>query len=82
MPRYEIDDAFISCPLNDRALTTSKKTLHHSHETENVTKAVDHKPTDSKTSTEFRDNHYLTIGDILQIPLYRRMRRQIKSYYT
>ena len=62
------------------ALTTSNKTLHNSHETENVTKAVDHKPTDSKTCTEFRDNHYLTIGDILQIPLYRRMRRQIKSY--
>ena len=36
---------------------------------ENVTKAVDHKPTDSKTCTEFRDDHYLRIGDILQIPL-------------
>ena len=74
------EDAFISCPLEDRALTTSNKTFHNSHETENVTKAVDHKPTDSKTCTEFWDNHYLTIDDILQIPLYRCMGRPIKSY--
>ena len=43
--------------------------MHNSHEIKNVTKAVDHKPTDSKTCTEFRDDHHLTIGDILQIPL-------------
>ena len=37
------------------ALTTSNTTLNNSHETENVTKAVDHKPIDSKTCTEFRE---------------------------
>ena len=40
-------------------------TLHNSHETENITKAVDHKPTDSKTCTKFRDDHYLMIWNIL-----------------
>ena len=44
------------------ALTTSNTTLHNSHETENITKAVDHKPTDSKTCTEFRDDHNLTMN--------------------
>ena len=29
--------------------------LNNSHVTENVTKAVDHKPIDSKTCTEFRE---------------------------
>ena len=48
-------DAFISWPLEDRALTTSNTSLNNSHETENVTKAVDHKPIDSKTFTEFRE---------------------------
>ena len=59
---------FISCPLKDSALATSNTTLHNSHETENVTKAVVHKPSD-RACTEFRDDHYPTIGDILQIPL-------------
>ena len=58
-----------SCPLKDRALATSNTTLHNSHETENVTKAVDHKPTNNKICIEFQDDHYLMIGEILQIPL-------------
>ena len=36
---------------------------------ENVTRAIDHKPNDSKTCTEFREEHYLMIGDILQTSL-------------
>ena len=63
---YEVHEQML---LKDRTLTTSNTTLHNSHETENVTKSVDHKPTDSKTCTKFRDDDYLTIGDILQIPL-------------
>ena len=43
--------------------------LHDIHETENVTKVVGHKPTNSKTCTKFQDDHYLLIGDIHQIPL-------------
>ena len=37
------------------ALTTSNTALNNSNETENVAKAVDHKPIDSKTCTEFRE---------------------------
>ena len=37
--------------MEDRALTTSNTTLNYYHETENVTKAVDHKPIDRKTCT-------------------------------
>ena len=71
---------FYFSPLEDRALTTSKTTLNNSHETENVTKAVDHKPIDSKTCTEL-ENLYLTIGDILQIPLIL-THAQTKGNYT
>ena len=45
-----------------------------------ITKAVDHKPIDSKTCTEF-ENYYLTIGEILQIPLIL-THAQTKSNYT
>ena len=57
LPRNEIGEQTLlfSCPLEDRALTTSNTTLNNSHETENVTKAINHKPIDSKTCTEFRE---------------------------
>ena len=41
---------------DDSVLSTSKTTLHNSHETANEPKAVNYKPTDSKTCREIRDD--------------------------
>ena len=78
--KYWLEDAFISCPLEDRALTTSNRTLNNSHETENVTKPLITSLLIVKHAPNFK-NFYLTIGDILQIPLIL-THAQTKSNYT
>ena len=77
LPRYEQTLLFLVL------WRTSNTTLNNSHETENVTKAVDHKPIDSKTCTEFREllSYDSALVDILQIPLIL-THAQTKSNYT